>query len=104
MEFNKRSPPLRQILSTTPQLRTFDLSAHYPISAGRFHEGLSIVPGIAVYNVFNMSNFNPIPNIPDSATGTLLNTTDAGSPGYFNGPKHPDGARPGADHAQLGHV
>jgi hypothetical protein len=46
---------------------------------------LSIVPGIAVYNVFNMSNFNPITSIPGTATGVLLNTADAGQPGYYNG-------------------
>jgi hypothetical protein len=66
-------------------LRTFDLSANYPIRFNRFREGLSIVPGIAVYNVFNMSNFNPITSIPGTATGVLLNTADAGQPGYYNG-------------------
>lgn len=67
-------------------LRTFDLSAHYPINFGKFHEGLSLVPGIAVYNIFNMSNFGFIPGINSNATGILLNTADAGSSGYFNGP------------------
>jgi len=66
-------------------LRTFDLSANYPISFGRFHEGLAIIPGVAMYNVFNMSNFNPIPSIVSSGTGTLLNSADAGQPGYYNG-------------------
>jgi hypothetical protein len=67
-------------------LRTFDLSANYPIRFNRFHEGLSIVPGVAIYNVFNLSNFGPIPGINGQAVGELLNTADAGSPGYFNGP------------------
>ena len=66
--------------------RTFDLSANYPITFSRFHEGLSIVPGVAMYNVFNMSNFNPITNIPNLATGILLNQGDAGTPGFYNGP------------------
>ncbi|WP_260735615.1 TonB-dependent receptor [Tunturiibacter lichenicola] len=66
-------------------LRTFDLSASYPIRFNRFHEGLSIVPGVAMYNVFNMSNFGFIPGIVSSATGTLLNQADAGQPGYYNG-------------------
>jgi hypothetical protein len=66
--------------------RTFDLSANYPIRLSRFREGLSVVPGVAVYNVFNMSNFNPIPNIVGGATGTLLNQGDAGTQGYYNGP------------------
>jgi Carboxypeptidase regulatory-like domain len=71
-------------------LRTFDLSANYPIRFNRFHEGLSLVPGIAVYNVFNMSNFNPITSIPGTATGVLLNTADAGQAGYYNGPNDQD--------------
>jgi hypothetical protein len=67
-------------------LRTFDFSANYPIRLSRFREGLSIVPGVAMYNVFNMSNFNSIPSIPNNSTGILLNTADAGTPGYYNGP------------------
>jgi hypothetical protein len=66
-------------------LRTFDLSANYPIRFSRFHEGMSLVPGVAMYNVFNMSNFNAIPSINGSAVGTLLNTADAGQSGYYNG-------------------
>ncbi len=62
-------------------LRTFDLSASYPITYfKRFHEGWSLVPGVSMYNVFNMSNFNSFTN------GILLNTADAGTPGYLNGP------------------
>jgi len=63
--------------------RTFDLSASYPIKKWleKYHEGLSIVPGIAMYNVFNMSNFG-------SLDGTLLNTSDCNAancpPGYLN--------------------
>jgi hypothetical protein len=67
-------------------LRTFDFSANYPIRFSRFREGLSIVPGVAMYNVFNMSNFGFIPSIVGSATGVLLNTADAGQQGYYNGP------------------
>jgi hypothetical protein len=70
-------------------LRTFDLSANYPIRLGHFHEGLSIVPGIAVYNIFNLSNFGNIPGIVSQAAGQLINTTNGagGVPGgYFNGP------------------
>ncbi|NYF78830.1 TonB-dependent receptor [Granulicella arctica] len=67
-------------------LRTFDLSANYPIHFSRFREGLSLVPGIAVYNIFNMSNFGSIPGINGVAAGTLLNVADAGQPGYYNGP------------------
>jgi hypothetical protein len=68
-------------------LRTFDLSANYPIHFSRLREGLSLVPGIAVYNVFNMSNFNAIPGIIGAGSGTLLNVADntPAQPGYFNG-------------------
>ena len=66
-------------------LRTFDFNVSYPITFNRFREGLSLVPGVAMYNVFNMSNFNSIPSIVGSSTGTLLSTGDAGQPGYFNG-------------------
>jgi hypothetical protein len=67
-------------------LRTFDLSANYPIHISKLGEKFSLVPGVAVYNVFNMSNFNPITSIPGTTTGVLLNTADAGQPGYYNGP------------------
>jgi hypothetical protein len=69
-------------------LRTFDFNASYPIKFTRFREGLELIPGVAMYNVFNMSNFNPIPSIVGSATGTLLNVNDdvAGqNQGYLNG-------------------
>jgi len=69
-------------------LRTFDLSANYPIRLSHVREGLSIVPGVAMYNVFNMSNFEAIPAINSVATGVLLNTADAGTPGYLNGPNN----------------
>jgi len=57
-----------------PALRTFDMNASYPIKFTHFHEGLSLLPGVAVYNVFNMSNFNPF-------SGSL-----AGALGNVNGP------------------
>ena len=69
-------------------LRTFDMNVSYPITFNRFHEGLSIVPGVAMYNVFNMSNFESIPAISGVSNGVLLNTADAGLPGYYNGPNN----------------
>jgi hypothetical protein len=84
---------VQQAIATAPNnplsnaaLRTFDLSVNYPIRFNRVHEGMSIVPGVAMYNVFNMSNFEAIPGIQDVGVGTLLNEADAGSAGYFNGP------------------
>jgi hypothetical protein len=59
--------------------RTFDLSASYPIKLSKFREGLSIVPGVSMYNVFNMSNFGGFGS-------TLLNAGDAGTDGFINGP------------------
>jgi len=67
-----------------PAFRSFDFNATYPIKL-KFLGGLSINPGVAMYNVFNMSNFG-------NQLGTLLNTTDAapfppdpGAPtGYVN--------------------
>lgn len=67
-------------------LRTFDLSATYPIRLSRFREGLQIVPGVNMYNVFNMSNFGSIPGIVGSSSAVLLNSADAGQSGYLNGP------------------
>jgi hypothetical protein len=72
-------------------LRTFDLSVNYPIRFRKLGESFSLVPGVAMYNVFNMSNFNDIPSIPGDATGVLINQANSaaggGVPGgYFNGP------------------
>jgi hypothetical protein len=50
---------------SNPAFRDFDASLSYPISFARFREGLSLVPGITFYNVFNMSNFGRL-------TGGLL--------------------------------
>jgi hypothetical protein len=52
-----------------PAFRSFDLNATYPIKL-KFLGGLSINPGVAMYNVFNMSNFG-------TQLGTLVNTADA---------------------------
>ncbi len=47
--------------------RSVDINFSYPVRLERFHEGLSIEPAIAFYNVGNFSNFAPLP----SATGVL---------------------------------
>lgn len=70
----------------TPMFRDFGLNASYPIKLGKFHEGLTITPGVAMYNVFNMGNFG-------GYSGTVLNAADdspasqaAGlTQGYLNG-------------------
>jgi hypothetical protein len=63
-----------------PAFRSFDLNASYPIKFSKLREGLMITPGVAMYNVFNMSNYN-------LQSGILLNTNDAGPVGYVNSPE-----------------
>lgn len=60
--------------------RGFDASVSYPISFNKFHEGLSIIPGVTMYNVANMTNYNGF-------GGELAPATDAGpaSDGLLNG-------------------
>jgi hypothetical protein len=54
-----------------PMFRSVDLNFSYPIRFNKVHEGLSLTPKIAFYNVGNFSNFaNP-------AAATLQNTTTA---------------------------
>jgi hypothetical protein len=63
--------------------RNLDLSVSYPIRLSRLREGVSLVPGIAFYNVGNLSNFK------DYIDGTLANTTTAQGgalSGLLNGP------------------
>jgi len=62
-----------------PAFRTFDLNATFPIKFHWLKEGVSIVPGVAIYNFFNMANYG-------TQSGVLLNTIDAGPLGYVNGP------------------
>jgi Carboxypeptidase regulatory-like domain len=60
--------------------RNLDLNLSYPIHLSRLHEGMSLVPSIAFYNVGNFANFNNYEN------GTLANTTTGSSSGLLNGP------------------
>ncbi len=62
---------------SNPMFRSFDFNAHYPIKLGFLRRGMSLNPGVAMYNVFNMSNYGV-------QSGTLLNTNDAGPLGYVN--------------------
>ena len=56
--------------------RTFDMSASYPIKFTHFREGLSIIPGVSVYNAFNMSNFNAFSGNLTGNSGTLNGPAD----------------------------
>jgi hypothetical protein len=60
--------------------RNLDVSISYPIRLSRLREGMSLVPGIAFYNVANFANFS------DYTNGTLANTTTGSSSGLLNGP------------------
>jgi hypothetical protein len=69
-----------------PAFRAFDVNASYPVRLSKVREGLSIVPGVAIYNVANFSNFGRL-------SGTLANTTTAGGSvgtvnGFLNGPNN----------------
>jgi hypothetical protein len=61
-------------------LRTMDANFTYPIHPKWFREGISLEPGVAMYNVLNMANYGgPI--------GTVLTSADAaGTTGYVNSP------------------
>jgi len=61
-------------------LKTFDLKLSYPRKIG---EGITIEPGISVYNAFNNANFD----LPSSTIGGTLNLID--SPCNPSDPTHP---------------
>lgn len=60
-------------------LSEIDANFQYPIKLSRFREGLSLIPSVAFYNVANFANYGRV-------NSTLLNTADAGTSGYLNGP------------------
>ena len=62
-----------------PAFRSVDVNFSYPIRANRLHEGLSLEPTIAFYNVFNFSNFSA------PGSGVLANTATAGDTVNTNG-------------------
>lgn len=79
---------VQQPLAPLPQAQGFenrgfqsaDVTFSYPIRMNRFHEGLSLEPAVAFYNVGNFANFTP------STTGTLSNTTSGPVSGSPTGP------------------
>ncbi|MDQ2832318.1 MAG: carboxypeptidase regulatory-like domain-containing protein [Acidobacteriota bacterium] len=80
---NATQLPIAQAQAHAPEnafYRTLDVNISYPLRLSRVREGLSIVPGIAFYNVGNFSNFV---NYTD---GTLANVFNGGSSGQLNGP------------------
>ncbi len=70
----------------TPAFRQVDATVSYPIRLYRFHEGMSVEPAVAMYNVANLSNFSHF-------NGILANTGTAGgaigtAPNFLNGPNN----------------
>jgi len=69
-----------------PRFASFDASISYPIPLGRYigHESITLEPGIAFYNAFNIANYTAA-----NPSGVLLNTTTAGATntntGYLTG-------------------
>jgi hypothetical protein len=63
--------------------RTFDASLKYPIHFfSRFREGLVLTPGINMYNVTNMANFNAFSTLAD----TTVSAATIGAGTYLNSP------------------
>jgi Carboxypeptidase regulatory-like domain len=82
---------VQQPMATLPQatglnnaaFRSMDVNLSYPIRLNKLREGMNIQPGVAFYNVFNMSNFTTF-------SPTLLNVNGAGgaendNAGYVSG-------------------
>ena len=76
-----------------PAFRSIDANLSYPIRLYKFHEGMSLEPAVAVYNVGNFGNFGVL-------SGVLLSQATTGGPtgiqGFLNGPNTPsvaDGVR-----------
>ena len=70
--------------------RALDASVSYPIRLTKFREGLSLEPGVSMYNVANLSNFNLL----TTTSYTLANVKDGGgtvgvTPHYINGTNIP---------------
>jgi hypothetical protein len=75
------------IALNNPMFRALDFVFSYPIRLAGLREGMSLTPGVALYNVFNFSNFT-------NFSATLLNVNSTGGsttntvPGYFSGPNN----------------
>jgi hypothetical protein len=79
VELNAVKQPLAQAPLNPLQnaaFRTLDLSVSYPIKLTRFREGLSLIPGVVMYNVGNLSNFGGF--------GGLASAADAGTAAQGN--------------------
>ncbi len=67
---------------SNPAFRSFDATLSYPIKLSRIREGVSLVPAVSMYNVFNMANFGRLAGV--LAQGNGPGTTE----NYLNGPNN----------------
>jgi hypothetical protein len=66
--------------------RTLDASFKYPITyLKRFREGLTLTPGVSIYNIANMGNSGGFGTLAD----TSVNPTTLAAGTYLNGPNTP---------------
>jgi hypothetical protein len=67
-----------------PAFRAFDATISYPIHLNRLHEGMSLEPAVAMYNITNMSNFGRLAGLlaDVNTTGGPVGTV----PSFLNGP------------------
>jgi hypothetical protein len=59
--------------------RDMTAAVSYPVRLARVREGLSLVPGVAMYNVFNMANFSRLTGVLQplgQTSATRLNGTN----------------------------
>ena len=67
--------PIPQLTSpqavSNPAVRDLDVNFSYPIRLNRLHEGMSLEPAIAFYNVGNFSNFTPFGGSLDGSSGDV---------------------------------
>ena len=71
---------------TNPPFRQIDASVSYPVHINKISEVFTLTPGVAIYNVANLGNFNAPEYVAAAGNGTLLNTADAGQANALNGP------------------
>jgi hypothetical protein len=67
---------------SNPAFRSFDATLSYPIKLNRIHEGVSLVPAVSMYNVFNMANFGRLAGVLAAGSGP------GATENYLNGPNN----------------
>ena len=91
---------VKPILATNPNggavpnsaFRDFDVNVLYPIQLARFREGVSLVPGVSIYNVANMANFTNLSGALQSSNGSRNTLTGGNSSVIQNGQRLQRGA------------